>query len=134
VSAGIEAVPEAGPHAWFQARVVHKEAQGQNHDMVAARGSSVAGSRASAGLEESLWLCPIEDRRLLDSAREGIASVCAAWPIWGDARRDETSDWLKLNWTQSEESSTRVRIKHRCRARTESNDGPVTICPPLQDQ
>ena len=27
---------------------------------------------ASAGLEESLWLCPIEDRRRLDSCREGM--------------------------------------------------------------
>jgi hypothetical protein len=33
---------------------------------------SVAGSRAAAGLEESLWLCPIEDRRQLDAAREGM--------------------------------------------------------------
>src|SRR4029077_10335730 len=30
------------------------------------------GSCASAGLEESLWLCPIEDRRGLDSPREGM--------------------------------------------------------------
>jgi hypothetical protein len=28
--------------------------------------------RAAAGLEESLWLCPIEDRRQLDSSREGM--------------------------------------------------------------
>jgi hypothetical protein len=33
---------------------------------------SVAGSKAAAGLEESLWLCPIEDRRGLDSTREGM--------------------------------------------------------------
>jgi hypothetical protein len=32
----------------------------------------VAGSRASAGLEETVWLCPIEDRRALDSTREGM--------------------------------------------------------------
>jgi hypothetical protein len=31
------------------------------------------GSAAAAGLEESQWLCPIEDRRRLDSAREGMA-------------------------------------------------------------
>ena len=35
-------------------------------------GGSVAGSRAAAGVEESLWLCPIEDRRGLDSTREGM--------------------------------------------------------------
>jgi hypothetical protein len=38
----------------------------------AARTGSVAGSAASAGLEESHWLCPIEDRRRLDSSREGM--------------------------------------------------------------
>ncbi len=31
-----------------------------------------AGSVAAAGLEEALWLCPIEDRRGLDSDREGM--------------------------------------------------------------
>jgi hypothetical protein len=31
-----------------------------------------AGSGAAAGLEDGLWLCPIEDRRGLDSAREGM--------------------------------------------------------------
>jgi hypothetical protein len=40
--------------------------------MAAARDGSVAGSAAAAGLEESLWLCPIEDRRGLDSSREGM--------------------------------------------------------------
>ena len=30
-----------------------------------------AGAQESADLEESLWLCPIEDRRGLDSVREG---------------------------------------------------------------
>src|SRR5271167_1507385 len=38
----------------------------------AAADGSVAGSVASTGLEESLWLCPIEDRRRLDSPREGM--------------------------------------------------------------
>ena len=32
----------------------------------------MAGSSASAGLEESIWLCPIEDRHKLDSSREGM--------------------------------------------------------------
>ena len=40
--------------------------------MKAAGAGSVPGSMASAGLEESLWLCPIEDRRRLDSTREGM--------------------------------------------------------------
>jgi hypothetical protein len=32
----------------------------------------VAGSIAAAGIEESIWLCPIEDRRRFDSSREGM--------------------------------------------------------------
>jgi len=72
VAAGIEAIPEAGPHTSCKTRVEHAQAQGRMPDLAAAQGGSVAGSRAAAGLEESLWLCPIEDRRLLDSAREGM--------------------------------------------------------------
>jgi hypothetical protein len=48
------------------------EAQGRIPDLAAAKAGSVAGSRVSAGLEESQWLCPIADRRPLDSAREGM--------------------------------------------------------------
>jgi hypothetical protein len=33
---------------------------------------SVASSRAAAGLEESQWLCPIEDGRQFDSSRAGM--------------------------------------------------------------
>jgi hypothetical protein len=48
------------------------QAQGRTNDLATARDGSVAGSAAAAGLEESLWLCPIEDRRGLDSSREGM--------------------------------------------------------------
>ncbi|HKI16275.1 MAG TPA: hypothetical protein VKA15_00265, partial [Isosphaeraceae bacterium] len=48
------------------------QAQGRTEDLKAAGEGSVAGSNASAGLEESRWLCPIEDRRRLDSSREGM--------------------------------------------------------------
>ena len=40
--------------------------------MKAAEQGSIAGSNAATALEESLWLCPIEDRRKVDSAREGM--------------------------------------------------------------
>ena len=46
--------------------------QGRARDAQAARDGSVPGSSAAAGLEEGLWLCPIEDRRRLDSPREGM--------------------------------------------------------------
>ena len=53
-------------------RLDHVEAQDATARLEAAKDGSVAGSRAAAGLEESLWLCPIEDRRGLDSTREGM--------------------------------------------------------------
>ena len=54
------------------ARVEHVKAQGRASDLKAAEHGTVAGSNASACLEESIWLCPIENRRELDSSREGM--------------------------------------------------------------
>ena len=72
VAAGIAEVPEASPHTSITTRVEHVKAQGRASDLKAAEQGSVAGSNAAAGLEESIWLCPIEDRRKLDSSREGM--------------------------------------------------------------
>jgi hypothetical protein len=72
VAAGTSEVPEASPNTSIKTRVEHVEAQGQMARLEAARAGSVAGSLAAGSLEESLWLCPIEDRRRLDSAREGM--------------------------------------------------------------
>jgi hypothetical protein len=72
VAAGIAAVPEASEHTSVKQRVDHVKVQGRTADLKAARQGSVAGSKAAAGLEESHWLCPIEDRRRLDSSREGM--------------------------------------------------------------
>jgi hypothetical protein len=52
--------------------VENVEEQGRTTDLKAAEHGSLAGSNASAGVEESLWLCPIEDRRNVDSSREGM--------------------------------------------------------------
>ncbi len=43
----------------------------QGHDAAVRQAHDVAGSGASVGLEETIWLCPIEDRRALDSSSEG---------------------------------------------------------------
>ena len=59
-------------HTSIKERVAHVQAQGRTEDLNASRDGSAAGSAAAAGLEESHWLCPIEDRRRLDSAREGM--------------------------------------------------------------
>ncbi len=72
VAAGIAAVPEASPHTSVTTRVEHVKAQSRAGDLDAAKQGSVAGSRVSAGLEETIWLCPIEDRRMLDSSCEGM--------------------------------------------------------------
>ena len=72
VAAGIAEVPEASPYTSITTRVEHVKAQGRTGDLKAAEQGSVAGSKASAGLEESIWLCPIEDRRNVDSSREGM--------------------------------------------------------------
>jgi REP element-mobilizing transposase RayT len=72
VAAGIAEVPEASEHTSIKERVEHVQTQGRTEDLKAARKGSVAGSEAAAGLEESIWLCPIEDRRRLGSSREGM--------------------------------------------------------------
>jgi REP element-mobilizing transposase RayT len=72
LAAGIVEVPEASPHTSITTRVEHVKDQGRTPDLNAAKSGSVAGSNASAGLEESIWLCPIEDRRKFDSSREGM--------------------------------------------------------------
>ena len=72
VAAGIAKSPEASPHTSIKQRVEHVQEQGRTEDLKAAEAGSVAGSTAAAGLEEGLWLCPVEDRRRLDSAREGM--------------------------------------------------------------
>jgi hypothetical protein len=72
VAAGIAKVPESSKHTSVKERVDHVKAQGRTKDLKAARGGSVAGSKASAGIEESHWACPIEDRRRMDSKRDGM--------------------------------------------------------------
>jgi hypothetical protein len=72
VAAQIAETPEASDHTSIKQRLEHVETQGKTAELAVADQGSVAGSLASAGLEESLWLCPIEDRRGLDSVREGM--------------------------------------------------------------
>jgi len=72
VAAKVAETPEESDYTSIKQRVDHVKAQGRTAELAAAQGGSVAGSRAAAGLEETLWLCPIEDRRGLDSNREGM--------------------------------------------------------------
>ncbi len=70
VAAAIAEVPETSAHTSIKQRVEHVKEQGRAEDPQAAQAGSVARSTAAAGLEEGLWLCPVEDRRRLDSSRE----------------------------------------------------------------
>ena len=72
LAAKIAKTPETSEYTSIKQRVDHVQAQGRIAELEAASDGSVAGSQAAAGLEESLWLCPIEDRRELDSPREGM--------------------------------------------------------------
>jgi hypothetical protein len=72
VAAGITEVPETSKHTSVKERVDHVKAKGRTKDLKAARKGSIAGSAAAAGVEDSHWLCPIEDRRSLGSLREGM--------------------------------------------------------------
>ena len=72
VAAKIAATPEESEYTSIKARVDHVAAQGQTDRLATAQEGSVAGSLAASGLEEAIWLCPIEDRRQIDSSREGM--------------------------------------------------------------
>ncbi len=72
VAAGIVEVPELSPHTSITTRIEHVKDQGRIPDLTPAKSGGIAGSNAAAALEESIWLCPVEDRRKLDSSREGM--------------------------------------------------------------
>lgn len=72
VAAGIAAAPESRPLTSCKDRVDHAKELGRAEDLSAALRGSVAGSQAAGGLEDGLWLIPIEDRRRIDSVREGM--------------------------------------------------------------
>ena len=72
VAAGLVAAPERGGHTSIKQRVEHVAAQGRVDDLKAAAQGRVAAAARAAGLEEAHWLCPIEDRRRVDSPREGM--------------------------------------------------------------
>lgn len=75
VAAGIASLPEKSPHTSIRQRVRHV------HTITATkrlRNAIHAGSVATAviegDIEQSHWLCPLQDRRRLGEAREGIFS------------------------------------------------------------
>ncbi|WP_406698992.1 hypothetical protein V5E97_08910 [Singulisphaera sp. Ch08] len=63
------AVPEAGEHTSIKQRIEHVAELGRVETLEAVESGSVAAPAVSSGLEESLRLCPIEDRCGLESTR-----------------------------------------------------------------
>ena len=84
VAAGIAPTPETSSATSIQQRINHVEAQGRIPDLILAQEGSVAGSIAAGDLEESLWLCPVEDRRRFDSRARGCLT---------DFRWEAISSW-----------------------------------------
>ena len=73
VAAGIAKVPEASPHTSIKQRVDHaRSAGGLKTLQAAAEAQSVAAARVEAELEQSHWLCPLQDRSAVGAAREGM--------------------------------------------------------------
>jgi len=99
VAAGIAEAPETSEHTSIHKRVEHVAAQGQTAELEAASGDSVAGSHAAAGLEDSLWLCPIEDRRQIEYAgsRAGL-SRGRSWLPFADhfSLNSARADWRSV--------------------------------------
>ena len=65
------AVPWADLSCPFRAKTATSKCR--TEDLHAAAQASIAPSQPSARLEESIWLCPIEDRSRLDSTRRAEA-------------------------------------------------------------
>jgi REP element-mobilizing transposase RayT len=72
VAAGIAATPETSKHTSLRQRVKHARDAGKLDSLKAAARGSMAGSKAAGRLEDSHWLCPLEDGRRKGSAREGM--------------------------------------------------------------
>ncbi len=52
--------------------MLNVEMQGRSADLAAAQRGSIQASLASEGLEDDLWLVPIEDRSSLGAKRRGL--------------------------------------------------------------
>jgi hypothetical protein len=70
VAAKVAELPETSEYTSIKQRVDHIKAEDATAQLDAANDGSVAGSREASGLEEDLWLCPIEGRRRFGSSRE----------------------------------------------------------------
>jgi len=73
VAAGIAKIPEDAPHTSIKQRVTHARRNGDLDTLqAAAAAKSVAAANIEADLEQSHWLCPLQDRSAAGASREGM--------------------------------------------------------------
>ena len=73
VAAGIAKTPEDAPHTSIKQRIDHARRNGDLDTLqAAAAAKSVAAAKLEADLEQSYWLCPLQDRSAAGAAREGM--------------------------------------------------------------
>lgn len=72
IAAGLAPTPEDSQHTSIRQRIDHALSQQRLSDLKRANDGSVQACLSSDGLEESLWLVPIEDRRNRGENREGM--------------------------------------------------------------
>jgi len=72
-AAGIAKTPEAAPHTSIKQRVDHVRINGNLDTLqAAAAAKSTPAARIEADLEQSHWLCPLQDRNANGAVREGM--------------------------------------------------------------
>ena len=72
-AAGIAKTPEHAPHTSIKQRVDHFRTNGNLDTLqAAAAAKSIPAARIEADLEQSYWLCPLQDRSANGAAREGM--------------------------------------------------------------
>ena len=72
LAAGVVKLPEEAEHTSLHARLEHVKDQGCESELQVGLESTLAGQLASSNVEETHWLCPIQDRRTLDGHRAGL--------------------------------------------------------------
>jgi REP element-mobilizing transposase RayT len=72
VAANLAATPEESQHTSIEQRVKHVKKQHRLRDLQVPKDGTVADPRRTACLEDDHWLCPIEDRRNVDSKRQAM--------------------------------------------------------------
>ena len=70
VAAGVATTPETSKHTSVRQRVQHARDEGQLAQLKDAARNGVAGSGATGNVEQTHWLCPLEDRRRRGAVRE----------------------------------------------------------------